>query len=172
MAEPFLGEIKLVGFSFVPRGWAFCNGQLLPINQNQALFALLGTLYGGDGRTTFALPDLRGRIPLHHGAGPGLPLMKQGERSGTETVSLTTREVPGHTHLVNASTQAATRTTPDGTFLATAGSDEIYLADNPTDALSPSSVANAGEGLPHDNRMPFLALNYIIAVFGIYPSRN
>lgn len=163
MAEPFLSEIRLASFAFPPRGWALCNGQLLPINQNQALFSLLGTTFGGDGRVNFALPDLRGRVPIH--AGNGFTL---GQRGGEEAHTLTTSELPGHQHFV-------TTTTADGsTVLATdaqLGSfNNGYGAPSNLVALAPATVTDAGGSQPHENRSPFLVISYIIALQGIFPS--
>ena len=166
MSEPFLAEIRIVGFNFAPRGWAFCDGQILPINQNQSLYSLLGTTYGGDGRTSFALPDLRSRTPIHRGDGHTL-----GQKSGAETVTLTAAEIAAHTHSVKASTAVANQTVPTGRIL---GSDDIYRdpeAANVT-ALRSGTVTNAGGGQAHDNMQPFLTLDFCIALQGLFPSRN
>jgi microcystin-dependent protein len=165
MSEPFLAEIKLVGFNFAPQGWALCNGQLLPINQNQALFSLLGTTYGGNGQTTFALPDLRGRTPIHVGSGVSL-----GERAGTESHTLSVQELPGHTHAVRASQDAADSPIPQDNLLAAANG--LY---GPADALVPlrtGTVAATGGSQAHPNMQPYLALHFCIALQGIFPSRN
>lgn len=165
MSEPFLAEIKMVSFNFAPQGWALCNGQLLPINQNQALFALLGTTYGGNGETTFALPDLRGRTPIHFGNGVAL-----GERAGAETHSLGVAEMPGHTHGVRASQDAADSPIPQDNLLAAANG--MY---GPADALAPlqsGTVAATGGSQAHANMQPYLALHFCIALQGIFPSRN
>ena len=163
MAEPFLSEIRLASFVFAPKGWALCNGQLLPINQNQGLFSLLGTTFGGDGRVNFALPDLRGRVPIHVGNGFTL-----GERGGEEAHTLTISELPDHLHLV-------TTTTADGSLAAAAGNqlgsfNNGYGAASNLVALAPATVTNVGGGQAHENRSPFLTLNYIIALQGIFPS--
>ncbi len=166
--DPFIGEIRLVPFNFAPRGWAICAGQLLPINQNQALFALLGTTYGGDGRTTFALPDLRGRIPIGAGqppAGSGYPL---GATGGQETVALTTRQLPGHAHAVHASSAASTTKNPATAFPAGGGA---YAAQRNV-RMKPAMIGRTGGGEGHENRQPYLSLNYIIALQGIFPAQS
>ena len=168
MAEPFLAEIKLMSFSFAPRGWAMCNGQLLPINQNQALFALLGTTYGGDGRVTFALPDLQSRVPIHAGAKHAL-----GERGGELTHTLTRAEMPTHTHSVQASATATSGSaTPSGRFLGAAAGAYRPPAGATLATLRPGAVTKVGGSLAHDNAQPFLTLNFCIALQGIFPSRN
>lgn len=166
MSEPFLGEIRIMSFAFAPRGWAFCNGQLLPIAQNQALFSLLGTTYGGDGRTTFALPDLRSRTPLHMGASFAL-----GQSGGEEAHTLGTAEVPVHTHSVAATAATATKQPPGGNVWA-ARSSPTYSNAAPDSQADPSALANAGGGQPHQNLQPYLVLNFAIALVGIFPSRS
>lgn len=166
MATPFLGEIKLVSFNFPPTGWAFCNGQFLPINQNQALFALLGTTYGGNGQTTFALPDLRGRMPLHHGNG-----FTQGQAGGEEAHTVTLQELPQHIHAANFSATAASSDNPAGnlpgrTVTPTLGPPQSFVA------MAPAAVGNIGGSQAHQNMAPFLALNFCIALQGIFPSQN
>ena len=164
MSDPFLGEIRVISFGFPPAGWASCDGQLLPINQNQALFALLGTSYGGDGRTTFALPDLRGRMPVHQGAG-----FVTGARGGESTHVLTVAEIPAHNHVARAAA-VATTASPAGAIWAPSG-HQMY-ASAPTTAMSAGAVAPAGGGQPHENRPPYLTLNFVIALQGIFPSQN
>ena len=166
MAEPFLAEIKIVGFNFAPRGFAQCDGQILPINQNQSLFSLLGTTYGGDERTTFALPDLRGRTPVHDGEGIAL-----GARGGEERHSLTQNQIPDHTHVLNATNSGGGTFNPSGKLLANAGSQVYYDPSNLT-PLSNQAVAQVGASQGHENMQPFLALNYVIAITGLFPSRN
>lgn len=169
MADPFLGEITLFGGNFAPRGWAFCDGSLLSIASNTALFALIGTIYGGDGRTTFALPDLRGRAPIHMGHGPGLTDRSQGENGGTEQNILTVGQMPSHGHALN-SKEEANSDTPVGTFIAGSGSNSFgTTADK---QMSPTAVGAAGGNQPINNMQPYLAVNYIIALQGIFPSRN
>src|SRR5262245_42337047 len=167
MATPFLAEIKIISWNFAPKGWAFCNGQLLPINQNQALFSLLGTTYGGDGRVNFALPDFRGRIPIHVGQG-----FSEGQSGGQEFHTLTQSEMPAHTHVANVQPNNATTGTPTGNFLA--GIPTFGYRNSITNAttLPPSAISNVGGSQPHENRQPFLVLNFIIALQGIFPSRN
>ena len=163
--DPIIGQIILIGFNWAPQGWALCNGQLLPISQYNALFSLIGTTYGGDGRTTFALPDLRGRVPVHQGNGPGLTPRVMGEASGTEAVTLTLPEIPMHTHTATVSAQPASR---GGTVLAASG----LLNTGPSDlVLAPTTISPAGGSMPHQNMQPYLVMNYIIALEGIYPTR-
>ena len=163
MSEPFLAEIKIVSFDCAPKNWASCNGQLLPINQNQALFALLGTTYGGNGMTTFALPDLRGRVPLHLGSGFG-----QGERSGEERHTLTQVELPAHSHTARASSNPADQVSPAGNFWANGGVPAYSGAA--TTAMNLASAGSAGGSQPHSNMSPYLVLNFIIALVGVFPS--
>lgn len=168
MAEPFLSEIRIMSFVFAPKGWALCNGQLLPINQNQALFSLLGTTFGGDGRVNFALPDLRGRVPIHVGSGHTL-----GERGGEPAHTLSIAELPEHVHVWNASGAAATTNTPNNTLmLATATGDNAWGPASNLVAMSPSAVTNVGGSQAHLNMQPFLTLSFCIALQGIFPSPN
>ena len=166
MGTPYLGELKIVAFNFPPKGWALCNGAFLPINQNQALFSILGTTYGGDGQTTFALPDLRGRTPTH--TGQGLIL---GQAGGQEFHTLTQSEMPMHIHALMASSTAANNALPGGNILALAP-QQVYTAPANFTPMEPSSVSSVGGSQPHENRQPFLVLNIIIALQGIFPSRN
>jgi len=170
MGTPFMSEIKILSFNFPPKGWAFCNGQLLPINQNQALFSLLGTTYGGNGQTTFALPNLRGRIPIHMGNGH-----TQGEASGSTAVTLSQQQMPAHTHMLQASSSEGNTPLPfangTGTVLA-ALPPKIYGAPSNPTTLHPSTVTNLGGSQPHNNMMPYLVLNFCIALQGIFPSTN
>jgi len=160
----YLGEIRLLSFSFAPKYWAFCNGQLLSITENLALFSLLGTTYGGDGRTTFQLPDLRGRIPMHAGGGHLL-----GEIAGTESVTLTLEQLPKHNHLANVEDVNAT-VGPAGNFLA--ASNALYEPPPTNMTLAPNTITNAGEYGPHENRQPYAALSFAICLAGIFPSKN
>lgn len=176
MSEPFLGEIRIVGFNFAPRNWADCDGQLLPIAQHTALFSLLGTMYGGDGRTTFGLPELRGRFPMHTGSGPGLSSRPMGQKLGTETNTLTTNQMPSHNHAgtIVSSTAEGDRSDPAGAYPA-----------RPEEPLQPYSgttggtmaaggvqVSNTGSGQAVDNMPPFQVVRFVIALTGLYPSRN
>jgi microcystin-dependent protein len=174
MASPFLGEIKMFGGNFAPRGYAFCNGQILSIAQNTALFSLLGTTYGGNGQTTFALPNLQGRAPMHWGQGPGLIPRNLGEIGGTETVTLTQTEMPQHTHALNANGAAGTDGVPAGNVVLAASTarDKLYSVNGVTASLSVQSIGTAGSSLPHNNMQPYLAVSFIIALQGIFPSRN
>lgn len=165
MAEPFLSEIRIMSFEFAPKGWALCNGQLLPINQNQALFSLLGTTFGGDGRVNFALPDLRARVPIHVGSGHTL-----GERGGEQAHTLSIAELPTHTHLEQASSNVGDAVNPSNAVLASA-SNVYRTADNLT-ALGAASVTNVGGSQAHLNAQPFLTLSFCIALQGIFPSPN
>ncbi len=165
--EPFLGEIRMVSFNYAPRGWALCNGQLLPINQNQALFSLLGTTFGGDGRVNFALPDLRGRVPIHAGGGHTL-----GERAGEEAHTLSIAEVPTHQHVLNASTSDANSPSPTGNVFAKSGGNQFYGPASNLVSLIPGTVANIGGSQAHLNMQPFLTINFCIALTGIFPSQN
>lgn len=165
MAEPFLSEIRIMSFVFAPKGWALCNGQLLPINQNQALFSLLGTTFGGDGRVNFALPDYRGNAPIHVGSGHTL-----GEKGGEQAHTLSTAELPTHTHLYNASSTNGGTPVPTGNVLGAA--NNIYAAPSNLVSLNASSVKNAGGSQPHLNMQPFLTLSFCIALQGIFPSQN
>jgi microcystin-dependent protein len=170
MAEPFLSEIRMFSFNFPPKGWAFCNGQFLPINQNQALFSLLGTTYGGNGQTTFALPDLRGRVPVHPGQGPGLSSYSLGQAGGTETETLTVNQMPAHTHNVSpaATNDVQTTNRPGNAVPARGGA----YAGTGGEKMAGTPSGQAGASQPHSNLQPHLALNYIIAIEGIFPSRN
>ena len=169
--EPYLGEIMLVPFSFAPRGWALCNGQLLPINQNQALFSILGTTYGGNGQTNFALPDLRGRVAIHEGQGPGLATYTLGQIGGAQAHTLALTEMAAHAHVARASSAAGTAAVP-GAGVVPARNGAQIPAWNPTadTLMHAGAIASAGGGQPHLNMQPYLALNYVIAVQGIFPS--
>jgi len=172
MSEPFLSEIKIVSFNFPPKGWALCNGQLLPINQNQALFSLLGTTYGGNGQTNFALPNLRGRVPIHKGSGHTL-----GEAAGSTAVTINTQSMPTHLHFLSANMCVAsanlnaTLGDPGGHNWANTGKQQWNTAV-PNATMNPLSVNNVGGSQPHTNMMPYLVLNFIIALQGIFPSQN
>ncbi|HYN14461.1 MAG TPA: tail fiber protein [Terriglobales bacterium] len=166
MSEPFLGELKIISWNFPPKGWAFCNGQLLPINQNQALFSILGTTYGGDGRQTFGLPNLQGRSPIHVGNGHIL-----GEIGGEVAHTLNISEMPAHSHFANASSNTSNAAAPGGNFWGNAGLAS-YNTSAPNTAMSASAIASVGGSQPHQNMQPYLVLNVIIALQGIFPSQN
>lgn len=172
MADPFVAEIRIFPFNFAPRGWAFCEGQLIPISQNTALFSLLGTTYGGDGKSTFALPNLKGRSPLQQGQGPGLSPRELGESGGAEAVTLTAEQMPGHAHGLQASTSATSGSPAGGSLANVASGAAVYrMPGTVTKLMGADMVAAAGSGLPHNNRQPYLALNFCIAMQGIYPPR-
>ncbi|MEN8149306.1 MAG: tail fiber protein [Planctomycetota bacterium] len=192
MSEGTLGEITMFGGNFAPRGWAFCSGQLMPISQNTSLFSILGTTYGGDGRTTFALPDMRGRVPLHPGAGPGLSTYSLGQKGGTETETLTVAQMPAHTHGATTGLTASATLRASGTVGDTVkspagnvpgfGSQKIYSGGTADTAMDSScialtiggsvSIGSTGGGQAHNNMQPYLGVNFIIAVTGVFPSRN
>jgi microcystin-dependent protein len=173
MSEPFVGEIRMFAGNFAPRGWAFCDGQLLAVSQNDALFSLLGTIYGGDGRTTFGLPDLRGRIPIHAGHGPGLSERRLGAKGGAEKVTLTVNQLPSHHHDIYASSAGGSSGNPAGNVSAGTAPTNVYstslaLRQN----MSSDTITNVGGSQPHTNEMPYLCIHFIIALVGIYPSRH
>lgn len=167
MAQPYIGEIRLFAGNFAPAGWAFCNGQLMSISQNDALFTLIGTTYGGDGQTTFALPDLRGRVPIHQGSGFILA-----ERGGVEELTLTIQQIPGHTHPLLASADPANSPNPQAHVLAETISTTPYFAGPPAVQLAPQSVLSTGGSQPHENLQPYQCINYIISLFGIFPTQT
>ncbi len=172
MSEPFVGEIRMFAGNFAPRGWAFCDGQLLAISQNDALFSLLGTIYGGDGRTTFGLPEMRGRIPIHIGTGPGLSPRRIGEKAGVEKASITTANLPLHSHQLAASSLAADSTMATNQVVAKISGGNLYRATGSQQDLNADAIAPTGDSIAHENLMPYTCINYIIALFGIYPSRH
>lgn len=169
MSEPFIGEIRIFPYNFAPRGWAFCQGQLLSIAQNTALFALIGVTFGGNGQTTFGLPDIRGRAVIGAGQGPGLSNRTQGEASGTENVTLLSTQMPMHNHLVAGSSQNSNASRPSNAFPSGGGA---YQTASDGTTMNPSMISAAGGSQPHDNMQPYLAINYCIALEGIFPSRN
>ena len=171
MSEPFVGEIRMFAGNFAPRGWAFCDGQLLAVSQNDALFSLLGTIYGGDGRTTFALPDMRGRIPIHMGSGPGLSNRQLGSKGGSEKVTLTTNQLPAHGHAFQGTDQLGNTPNPSGNALAKSTAADAYINEAPGAAMASGLVTESGGSRSHSNMQPYLAIHFIIALFGIYPSR-
>ena len=169
MGEPYIGEIRMFAGNFAPAGWAFCAGQLMPISENDTLFTLIGTTYGGDGQETFGLPDLQGRVPVHQGQG-FLP----GQMGGTESVTLTVNQIPQHNHAVLATNDTATTTAPANQLLAasTGATVSPYGTDQPQSAIQPQSVSMAGNSQPHDNVQPFQCINYIISLFGTFPQQT
>jgi microcystin-dependent protein len=172
--DPFLAEIRIFPFNFAPKGWAFCDGQILPLSQNTALFSLLGTTYGGDGKSNFALPNMQGNAPMHPGQGPGLSLHDLGETSGSDTVTLLESEIPSHSHSLMAQNNQGTSQTP-GPTVALARSRGVAIYSQTTTGLSvmsDSTVAPAGGDQPHNNLMPYLTLNFCIALQGVYPPRT
>ncbi len=171
MADPFVAEIRIFPFNFAPRGWAWCDGQLMPLSQNTALFSLLGTTYGGNGKSNFALPDLQGRAPMHPGQGPGLSLHDLGETGGTETVTLLESEIPAHNHFMNVSQADGISSAPAGEQLATGIGVGMYAAPSALAAMSPNALAPVGGDQPHNNLQPFLTVYFCIALQGVYPSR-
>ena len=174
MASPFLGEIKMFGGNFAPRGYAFCSGQILPIAQNTALFSLLGTTYGGNGQTTFALPDLRGRVPVHQGQGPGLSPYDLGQVGGTETTTLTVNQMPSHNHFIAANSGPGTTAAPasNAALAASTARDRLYTTNATNTNLAPASLSPTGGNQPVSILQPYLVINFIIALEGIFPSRN
>lgn len=170
MGSPFVGEIRMTGFTFAPSGWAFCDGSLMLISNNTVLFQLIGTTYGGDGVNTFALPDLRGRIPIHAGALSGGQNYILGEAGGVETVTLTTNQIPAHNHLVQAGSYG-NNDSPAGNFFAASATVDQYAPAPPSVSLNPGAIQATGGNQPHENRPPFLTINFIISLFGIFPSQ-
>lgn len=170
MADPFVAEIRLFGFNFAPNGWAFCNGQLLPLSQNTALFSLLGTTYGGNGKSNFALPNLQGNVPIAPGQGPGLSLYDLGQTGGSQTVSLLESEIPSHSHPLVASDERGDLTSPAAGYFAS-GTD-MYQLGAAGGQMAPTALTLAGGSLPHNNMMPFLTVNMCIALQGVFPPRT
>ena len=170
MSEPFVAEIRIFAGNFNPRGWAFCDGQLLPIAQNTALFSLIGTTYGGDGRTTTALPNLQGRAPMHPGRGPGLTSRRLGQRGGVETVTLSEAQMPNHTHTLQATEEEVDRRTPENRF--TAEGEQVYGPASNLGNMADGALAANGGSQTHNNMQPFQAINFIIALTGLYPARS
>ena len=179
MSEPFIGEIRIFGCNFAPRGWAFCQGQLLPIAQNTALFSILGTTYGGDGRTTLGLPDLQGRAPMHPGRGPGLTARRLGEKTGVDEVTLTEAELPSHKHVLYGAQTAGTEASPSNTRMMardrpTSGDNIVYLntASTKNTVMAAEAIGTTGGSQAHENRQPLMGMNFCIALVGLYPSRS
>lgn len=170
MAQPYVGEIRMFAGNFPPSGWMFCDGTTLPISENETLFQLIGTTYGGDGQSTFNLPDLRGRVPIHQGTGASGTTYTMGEMSGVETVTLTTQQMPQHNHALTATQTAGTQPNPGGNILSNSQGPQPYLQENPDGQLNNQAIQPAGGSQPHENMQPYLGINYIISLFGIFPS--
>jgi microcystin-dependent protein len=173
MSDPYIGEIRMFAGSFPPVGWMFCDGQLIPISENDALFILLGTTYGGDGQETFALPNLQSRVPIHAGQGPGISQNYQlGESGGVESVTLNTQQIPSHTHPMLASLNTATAQQPASNVIGKSTSIDMFINAQPSTPLAPSAITPVGGSQPHDNMQPYLTISYIISLFGIFPNQN
>lgn len=173
MAQPYIGEIRMFAGNFAPAGWSFCDGQLVPISQNDALFILIGTTYGGDGESTFALPNLQSRIPLHMGTGPDGVTYQLGETGGVESVTLTTQQIPNHTHTLIGTSNPATETGPGGNLFGISAQVEYGTTGLSADtAMNAAAISPVGGSQPHENCAPFLCINYIISLFGLFPRQN
>lgn len=172
MSSPYVGEIRMFGGSFAPAGWAFCDGQLMPIAENDTLFTLIGTTYGGDGQETFGIPDLKGRVPVHMGTGPDGVSYVIGDRGGVETVTLTATQIPTHTHPMLANSGLASEFAPGGQIFAQPQTVDAYVQPAPAVALAPNLCQPIGGSQPHDNLQPYLVVSYIISLFGIFPQQN
>jgi microcystin-dependent protein len=173
MGQSYVGEIRMFGGSFAPAGWEFCDGRLLPISENETLFNLIGTTYGGDGQSTFGLPDLQGRVPVHPGQGPGITqTYTQGEKSGVETVTLTTQQIPVHNHAFLASQDGASSPNPEGNVIGSPPTLTMFIVDTPVTALNGQAITPIGGSQPHENRIPTLTVTFIISLFGVFPSQS
>jgi microcystin-dependent protein len=173
MSNPFIGEIRMFGGNFAPAGWAFCQGQLMPISENDALFNLIGTTYGGDGQETFGLPDLQSRIPMHQGQGPGISQNYIiGEKAGVESVTLTTQQIPAHNHIFLGSSTAGQGTQPQNGVFSSIGTGKLYVSSAPGATLANNALQQVGGSQPHENCHPFLVINFIISLFGIFPTQS
>jgi microcystin-dependent protein len=170
MSQPYVGEIRMFAGNFAPLGWQFCDGSILSIFDNEVLFTLIGTTYGGDGQNTFAVPDLRGRMPIHQGAGPGLSNRSIGELAGTENVTIINSQLPAHSHTVQVSSNTGTIGTPSAGVTLGVADVDLYIAESPTVNMNALSISNTGGSQPHSNIQPYLAVNFIISLFGIFPS--
>ncbi|HEX9375503.1 MAG TPA: tail fiber protein [Actinomycetota bacterium] len=172
MSDPYTGEIRMFGGNFAPQGWALCNGQPMPISENEVLFTLIGTTYGGDGQVTFNLPNLQSRVPLHQGTGPGGSTYTLGEQAGVEQVTVTVQQTPSHTHPVIATTNIATATGPGGNVLAQSSVARMYIQDQTDTQMAATSIGPTGGSQPHENIQPYLTVNFIICLFGTFPQPN
>jgi len=173
MSSPYVGEIRMFGASFAPAGWAFCDGQLMPISQNETLFNLIGTTYGGDGQETFAMPDLQGRVPMHQGQGPGISQNYQmGEKAGVESVTLSTNQIPSHNHAFTVSTATGNAVVPTGNTTGNSGQVTFYALGTAVTNMFAQAITAVGGSQPHENMQPYLAISFIISLFGIFPTQN
>jgi len=172
MGQPYIGEIRMFGGNFAPAGWARCDGQMMPIVENDTLFNLIGTTYGGDGQETFGLPNLQSRVPIHTGTGPGGTTYQLGEMAGTESVPLTTQQIPIHNHALIASQDAADESAPAGKVVAHPSLVTLYIENVPSDAMAANAVSAAGGSQPHENMQPFLCVNFIISLYGVFPTQT
>lgn len=172
MGEPFIGEIRMFGGNFAPAGWAFCDGQLMAISENDALFTLIGTTYGGDGQETFGIPNLQSRVPIHAGTAASGTTYTLGEMAGTETVTLTVQQLPIHSHAMLGSTNTASIQTPAANVVGKSTQIDLFINAQPGDALNASAITPVGGSQPHDNVQPFLCINFILSLFGVFPSQN
>lgn len=173
MSDPYIGELRMFAGNFPPNGWAMANGQLMPISQNDALFTLYGTMYGGDGQETFGLPNLCGRVPVHAGQGPGISQnYQQGEMAGVESVTLTTQQIPVHTHAFMGNTNIAQNPQPQDAIVAQSTGAQIFISDAPVTPLDAQMLGPVGGSQPHENMQPYLAVGFIVSLFGIFPSQN
>ena len=170
MGEPYIGEIRIFAGNFPPAGWALCQGQLMPISQNDAMFTLIGTTYGGDGQSTFALPDLQGRVPIHSGTGPGLQNYPLAEKAGVESVTLSTQQIPVHNHAFLVNSAIGTQTSPSNNYPAAPLTGKLYYASTPDKAMAPPTPVGGSQ--PHENMQPYLAITYIISLYGIFPQQT
>ncbi|SDF51493.1 Microcystin-dependent protein [Dyadobacter soli] len=171
MGQPYVGEIRMFAGSFAPAGWAFCNGQTLPISENDVLFQLIGTTYGGDGQETFNLPDLQGRLPLHMGTGKSGTTYQIGERAGTESETLTVQQIPAHTHGFRATGDVANSASPNNTVIGVSSSTSAFIADSASEPMK-SALSPVGGSQPHENMQPYLCISFIISLFGVFPSQG
>ncbi|MBB4098241.1 phage tail protein [Sphingomonas kyeonggiensis] len=169
---PYVGELRIFAGTFAPLGWSFCEGQLLPISENETLFNLIGTTYGGDGQSTFGLPDLRGRVALHMGTGTGLMTYQIADKAGAEEVTLSPSQIPSHTHALLGSAGNGSQSTPENNVLASSTLARLYTGNTPSLAMAPNSISSIGGSQPHSNMQPYLCVNYIISLFGVFPSQN
>ena len=172
MAQPYVGEIRMFGGNFAPAGWMFCEGQLLPISENETLFQLIGTTYGGDGESTFNLPNLASRVPVHMGTGPDGTTYQIGELAGTEQETLTVQQIPIHTHTMQGSLNAASTQTPAANVVGKSTQVDLFINAQPNDAMNANAITPAGGSQPHENTQPFLCINFIISLFGVFPSQT